>query len=179
MRIWEEKHVRLALRLLAVFTFAGIAALGKYLHPSWGIPGSSAIMWLSILVAGKAAVRMDGAGTLMGVGMAAWGIPIGLENTFGYNVLLYGITGLLIDLMFRIPHVDINHPIGAAAIGLVAHMAKYCFIIAAAFASTVTKHFVVVGLLNAALLHAAFGIASGLIGWALVYAGKKAARRAS
>jgi hypothetical protein len=160
--------VRIILQILMVVGFSALTAIAKKAHPSMGIPGSSAVYWLTAMVIGRSVTRWDGAGFLTGIGVAAWGIPIGLENTFTYNIGLYGVSGLLLDILARIPKIDICHPLGAAVCSLFAHMAKYGFIVYAALSSSVTKHFLVVGLLNSALLHAAFGIAAGLLGWGLV-----------
>ena len=167
-RLWSDKRTRFLLKLLLIVGFSALTAVAKRLHPSMGIPGSSGVFWLTAMIIGRSTVKMDFSGTLMGAGVAAWGIPFGLEHTFGYNILLYGITGLLLDLMLKIPKVSLSNPIGAAVCGLVAHMAKYGFIVYGALATSVTKHFIVVGFLNSAALHAAFGIAAGLIGWGVV-----------
>jgi hypothetical protein len=159
--------------------FSALTAIAKKAHPSMGIPGSSGVYWLTAMIIGRSVTRWDGAGFLTGVGVAAWGIPIGLEHTFGYNVALYGCAGLLMDIVSRLPKIDIRHPVGAILCGFTAHMAKFGFIVYAALATSVTKHFLIVGLLNSALLHAAFGIAAGLLGWGLVKAGQYCAKRVS
>lgn len=172
LRLWQDKRVRIATKLILIAAFSALAAAAKDLHPSVGIPGSSAIFWLTAMVIGRAAVKMEFTGTLTGIGVAAWGIPFGLENSFGYRILLYGLTGLLLDIMTKLPKISLDNPIGAAVCGLTAHVAKFGFIVFAALSSSVTKHFVLVGFLNSALLHAAFGIAAGLIGWSIVKSGQ-------
>jgi hypothetical protein len=167
-RLWSDRRTRLLLKLLLIVGFSALTAVAKRLHPSMGIPGSSAVFWLTAMVVGRSVVKTELTGTLTGLGVAAWGIPLGLEHTFGYNVLLYGASGLLLDVMTRLPKMGVEHPVGAALSGLVAHMAKYGFIVYAAVTASVTKHFIVVGFLNSAALHALFGAAAGIIGWAIV-----------
>jgi hypothetical protein len=166
--IWHNRWLRIAIQLILVVGFSALTAAAKRIHPSLGIPGSSGILWLTAMVTGRLVTRWDGAGFLTGMGTAVWGIPIGLEHTFVYDLALYGCAGLLIDIIARLPKIDIRHPVGAMLCGFGAHMAKYGFIVAAALSSSVTKHFLLVGLLNSALLHAAFGIAAGLVAWGVV-----------
>ncbi|MCX5998819.1 MAG: hypothetical protein NTU41_04310 [Chloroflexi bacterium] len=174
---WRDAKVTMALQIMLLIGLSGVAAVGKRIHPSMAIPGSSAVFWLAPLLAARLAVKRDGAGTFAGLCVAAWGIPIGLGHTFGYNAALYGATGLTLDLAARLPRVNIRHVIGAVVCGLLAHMAKFAFITVAAAMSPATKHFLIVGLLNSALLHAAFGIASGLIGYGLFKVGERALDR--
>jgi len=155
-------------RVRQLIAFSALTAVAKKAHPSLGIPGSGGIFWLTAMIMARAFIKTEVTGTLTGVGVAAWGIPFGLEHTFGYNVLLYGASGLLLDMMTRIPKISLENPLGAAVCGIVAHMAKFGFIVFAAVTASVTKHFIVVGFLTSAGLHAAFGIAAGIIGWAVV-----------
>jgi len=165
--------------LLLIAAFSALTAVAKNAHPSMGIPGSSGVFWLTVMIMARAVVKTDITGTLTGVGVAAWGVPFGLEHTFGYNVLLYGASGLLLDAMTKIPKISLENPLWAALCGLVAHMAKFGFIVYAAMTASVTKHFLVVGILNSAGLHAAFGIAAGVIGWAIVKGGRFGMKRIS
>jgi len=110
-------------------------------------------------------VRRDGGGVLMGATVAVMGIPVGLNNSFMHNLGLYGLTGLALDIMARVPKINIRNPFGAISSGAAAHMVKFGFITGAAYASSVTKHFLIFGVAQAAALHLAFGAAAGLIGW--------------
>jgi hypothetical protein len=94
-----------------------------------------------------------------------WGIPVGLEQGFGHNLMSFGIAGVLLDGTARIPKISIRKWWGAIICALVANMAQFGFIIYTALSATVTKHFQIVGLLNSTLLHIGFGIAAGIIGW--------------
>jgi hypothetical protein len=163
--IYNNKKVRFIVQLLFVIGMGVATAYGKKLHPSMGIPGSSAVWWLAPMMAGKIAVRRDGSGVLMGATVALCTIPIGLEHTTVYNLGLYGATGLVLDMFPHIPRANIRNPFGAITCGILAHMVKYGFILSAALTSSVTKHFLVVGILESAGLHFAFGAAAGLIGW--------------
>jgi hypothetical protein len=176
-KLWADKRVRIAVNLLLITVFSALTALAKNMHPSVGIPGSSAIFWLTAMITGRSVVKMEFAGLLIGCGTAAWGIPIGLEHTFGYNVLLYGASGLLLDAMTKIPKISLDNLFGAALCGLTAHMAKYGFIVYAAVATSVSKHFIIVGFVKSAAFHAAFGIAAGLIAWGIVKASRLGIKR--
>jgi hypothetical protein len=165
--------------LLLIAAFSALTAFAKKAHPSVGIPGSSAIFWLTAMIAGRSVVKTEFAGLLIGCGTAAWGMPMGLEHTFGYNILLYGASGLLLDVMTKMPKISLDNPIGAALSGLTAHMAKYGFIVYAAMATSVSKHFIIVGFIKSAALHAAFGIAAGLIAWGIVKAARLGLKRLS
>lgn len=162
---WQDKRVRTLIQVLCLIGVGAVASCAKSLSPSPGIPGSSSILWLSPLIAGRALIRRDGAGLLMGTTMALWGIPMGLHNSLMHNLGLYGFTGLALDIAARLPHVNIRNPFGAILCGALAHMVKFGYIVSAALISSSTKHFLIVGLVKAAFLHLAFGAAAGLIGW--------------
>ena len=174
---WQDKRVRALAQVLCLIGIGGIAALAKRASLPLGIPGHSAILWLTPLVVGRALIRKDGAGTLMGISVALWGLPIGLGggvfHGFVHNLGLYGFTGLALDLSARLPHINIRNPFGAIFCGAIAHMIKFAFIVTAALTSSVTTHFLLVGFLKSAGLHLAFGAAAGLIGW-LIYKGGQA-----
>ncbi len=176
---WLDKRVRALVQVLCLIGIGAVAAVAKNASLPLGIPGHSAILWLTPLVAGRALIKRDGAGTLMGVSVALWGIPIGLGggvfHGFLHNLGLYGFTGLALDLSARLPHVNIRNPFGAIFCGAVAHMIKFAFIVTSALTSSVTTHFLLVGFLKSAGLHLAFGAAAGLIGW-LVYKGGQSAK---
>ncbi|MBI4181187.1 MAG: hypothetical protein HY528_04575 [Chloroflexi bacterium] len=165
VRWGQSQKVKTLRQVLLLVGIGVVATLAKRLEPSLGIPGSSAPLWLGTLVAGRAIVRRDGAGVLMGASVAVMGIPVGLNNTFLHNLSLYGLTGLSLDIIARLPKINIRNPLGAIVCGASAHMVKFGFIIGAAYASPVTKHFLVVGLTQAALLHLTFGATAGIIGW--------------
>jgi len=165
LSLYNNKKVRLLAQILFVIGMGVATAYGKKLHPSMGIPGSSAVWWLAPMMAGKIAVRRDGSGVLMGATVAMCTIPIGLEHTMVYNLGLYGATGLVLDMFPHIPGVNIRNAFGAIACGILAHMVKFGFILSAALSSSVIKHFLIVGTLESAGLHLAFGAAAGLVGW--------------
>ena len=175
--IWDNRWVRIGLQVLLLVIFSAIAAAAKRIHPSMGIPGSSAPFWLAAMIIARSTMRWDGAGLLTGAGVAVWGIPIGLENTFMHNLLLYSLSGVVLDLMVRIPHMDIRRPVGAVLCGLMAHMVKFGFIVVSAMSATITMHFEIVGLLNSAGLHIAFGIAAGIVGWIVFRGGQTGFKR--
>jgi hypothetical protein len=174
---WEHRGFRVAVQALLVVIFSTAAAYGKSIHPAMGIPGSSSLYWLGPMILGATVMRWKGSGVLMGVGMGFWTMPFGLQHTMGYNMMLYGSTGLLIDLIAHLPKMNIRNPFGAIITGLGAHLAKFAFIMGGAALSSVTKHFVLVGVLNSLGLHIAFGIAAGFCGWAVFRLGQGAGKK--
>lgn len=164
-RPWQPGAIHTVIQMLLLIGIGGVAALAKRIEPSLGIPGSSAPLWLGTLVAGRAIVRRNGGGTVMGVALALWGIPIGLHNSLLFNIGLYGFTGVALDLASRLPKMNLTNPLSALVCGASAHMVKFLFIVGAAYAATVSKHFLVVGLVKSALLHLGFGAGAGLVGW--------------
>ncbi len=163
--LYHNDKVRLIAQILFVIGIGVAAAYGKKLHPSMGIPGSSAVWWLAPMMAGKICVRRDGSGLLMGGTIAACTIPIGLEQTFVYNLGLYGCAGLVLDMFPHIPGVNIRNPFGAIACGAAAHMVKFVFILSPVLTSSIAKHFLFVGILESASLHLIFGTIAGFAGW--------------
>jgi hypothetical protein len=171
--LWEDWRVRIALKFLFLIGIGYLAAVGKRLHPSMGIPGSSALWWLTPMVFGKITVPQRGSGLLMGATVALTTIPIGLNHTAFYNFGLYGFTGLALDVFSSLPKMNIRNPFGAVFCGMTAHLVKFGFILIIAITGSVTKHFLIVGMLQSAGLHLAFGAAAGLVGWGVVKAVKK------
>ena len=55
-------------------------------------------------------------------------------------------------------------------------MVKFGFILGASLSSPVTKHFVIIGIMQSFALHVASGIASGLLAW-IVYLAYDLAKR--
>jgi hypothetical protein len=172
---FQHPAVRITLQILLLLGMGLLATLGKNASLSLGIPGSSAPLWLAPLILGRALVRRDGAGTLMGVSVALMGVPIGINNGLAHNLWLYGMTGLALDIVARLPKIHITVWWGAIICGAIAHMVKFGFIFSASFFSVTTKHFILLGVLQSAALHLGFGIAAGLVGWG-VYRGIKFAR---
>jgi hypothetical protein len=115
----------------------------------------------------------------MGISVALWGIPVGINNGIVHNLGLYGFTGLALDLSARLPHINIRNPFGAIFCGAIAHMIKFAFLMTAALTSSVTTHFMIFGILKSAGLHLAFGAAAGLIGWLVYKAGKEGKNKLS
>jgi hypothetical protein len=164
-RLWQNAKVRAILQILFLLSMGGVAAWAKSVGLPLGIPGSNGVLWLAPLVAGCIITNKRGAGVFMGMSMAAWGIPMGINHEFIYNFCLYGIAGLTLDLAAMLPLVNIRNPFGAIFCGVLAHMVKYLFIMQSAYIGSVVRDFMFVGLDKAALLHLAFGAAAGLLGW--------------
>jgi hypothetical protein len=175
--LWEHRGFRIAVQALLVVGFSALAVFGKAIHPSIGVPGSSSIYWLAPMILAGGVMRWPGAGLLTGVGVGCWSMPFGLGHTMGYNLMLYGSTGLLIDVIARVPGVNIRNLLGAVVIGVGAHLTKFGFIMGAATMSSVLKHFLFVGVLNSLGLHIAFGITAGIVGWGIFKLGQGAGKK--
>ncbi len=171
---WQDTRVRTAAQILFLVGMGAVAVLMKKITFPLGIPGHSGVLWLGTLVAGRALVRRDGAGLLMGASMALWALPIGLNNKpFAYNLGLYAAAGLTLDIVARLPRISIRHPLGAIFCGMMAHIVKFGFVAVPALVSGVTKKFMLVGPVESGLLHLAFGAAAGLLGWGAYWVGQQ------
>jgi hypothetical protein len=175
LEFWHNPTVITLLQILFLIGVGTLAAFAKNASLSLGIPGSSAPLWLAPLVMGRAIVRRDGAGALMGISVAVMGIPIGLNNPFMHNLCLYGLAGVALDIGARLPKLVITTWYGAVICGVLAHMVKFGYIFGASFFSLTFKHFLLFGFLQSLALHIVFGAAAGMAGWA-VYRGYKYAR---
>lgn len=171
--LWQDARVRAAVKILFLIGMGYLAALGKHLHPSMGIPGSSAPWWLMPMMLGKLIVRDKGSGLLMGATVSMATVPIGLNHTMFYNFGLYGVTGLMLDTMDWLPRTNIRGFFGAVLAGGAAHLGKFTFIFTMAMTSSITKHFLIVGVLQSFGLHLMWGVISGLLAWFLFRSGKK------
>ena len=177
--VWQNKWLRIATQALLIIIFSATTALAKRIHPSIGIPSSSAPFWLSMMVLARCTTNWKGAGTLLGIGTALWGIPMGLEQSFGQNLASFAIAGAALDLMMMIPKMNIRRWWGAIACALAANMFQFAVIIYFSLTATVVKHFQIVGILNSIGLHIVFGIAAGLMGWVVFRGGQMGFRRLS
>jgi len=171
--LWQNSKVRTLLQVLFLLGMGALATYAKSISLPLGIPGHSAVLWLGVLVAGRTLVNKNGAATLMGASMALWVIPMSgwrmpdgfATNGIFYNMGLYGLTGLALDLSARIPRMNIRHWFGALLCGMLAHMAKFGFIMLTTYFNPITRHFVLFGVLKSFGLHVLFGALAGLLGW--------------
>lgn len=157
----------LLLQILGVVLFGALTVIGKKATMDLGISGHSALLWLSIMIAGRALIQREGVGFALGVSTALWGIPGGLNHSLLHNIGLYGSTGIVLDLAARSSFLDIRRPLGAIIAGAMAHMVKFLFIIGKASLSVTAKRFVLFGLLQSGTLHLIFGLGAGLIGYGI------------
>lgn len=157
----------LLLQILGIVLFGALAAVGKKATMDLGIAGHSALLWLSVMVAGRALIQRDGAGFAIGLSTALWGMPAGFNNSLLHNIGLYGTTGLVLDLAARSSLLDLRHPLGAIVGGALAHMVKFGFILGKASISVTARRFVLMGVLQSATLHLFFGLVAGLAGFGI------------
>jgi len=170
---WRNTRIKIAIQVLLLIVFSAVAAAGKQWAPSMQIPGSSGFFWLGPLILGRMVVKRHGAGTVMGAGMAVWGLVLGFDKPMATNLALYGITGAVLDLVAAIPLINIRNFFGAIICGFAAHMVKFGFVVTSAFAFAGAKHFMIFGLAKSALTHAGIGIALAIMAWALYKAGER------
>ncbi len=166
---WQDAKVRALCQIVFLVGMGALAAFGKSIHPSIGVPGSSAVYWLTPMIVGKVFVKKAGSGLLMGSCVGAFSLSMGLNHSVIYNLGLYGGTGLLLDAGAALPKVKITSILGTMFCGMLAHMAKFGYIMVAASLASTTKRFILFGVLKSASLHAAFGLAAGIIGWLIYY----------
>ncbi|MBF0406887.1 MAG: hypothetical protein HQM10_06015 [Candidatus Riflebacteria bacterium] len=141
-----------------------VTAFAKKLTFHLGIPGHSAILWLGSMIACRNIIGNKGAGTLIGISTALWGVPMGLNNAVIYNIGLYGAAGIVLDLIAMVPQINTSKVTSAVLSGIAAHAMKFCFLVCSTLSSTVIKKFVLFGFLQSAFLHVFFGAIAGLTG---------------
>ncbi|NQV05437.1 hypothetical protein HQ535_02720, partial [bacterium] len=141
-----------------------VAALAKrYLDFSLGIPGHAGVGWIAVLVSSRLITGRIGMGMVTGLSMAAFGVPLGLGHSLGYNALLYGMSGALLDtgVLIRLP---LHKAWGATLAGAIIHLAKFGFVFANALLSGVVKNVEVYGFIMSMRNHVFFGALGGLLG---------------
>jgi hypothetical protein len=171
--MWQNARVRALLQVLFLIGMGALTTVAKGISLPLGIPGHSGLFWLGVMVAGRTFVRRNGAATLMGASVAFWVYPLAFmhlpdglaTNGLFYNLGLYGGTGLALDLLARLPKVNIRNPLGAVFCGAMAHLVKFGFIFVPTLFSPVVRHFMFFGTLKSAGLHVLFGAGAGLLGW--------------
>lgn len=175
---WEARRRRpgAADLFLVVAVGLGAALAKRYLDFHLGIPGHAGVGWIASLLAGTVTIRRPGAGAAAGVAMAAWGVPVGLGHSLAYNAGIYGLSGGVIDVT-RAIGVRIHRPIGAIVAGASAHVAKYGYVLAVAWASGIVRRVEVYGLLAALRNHIGFGAVGGLVGWLAMWSGRRVVAR--
>lgn len=154
-----------------------VAALAKrYLDFHLGIPGHAGVGWIAVLVCGRLINGRVGMATIAGLSMGLWGVPVGLGHSLGYNVMLYGMAGALLDsgTMVRLP---LHRAWGAGLAGIIVHVAKFGVVIGHAWVSGILRRVEVYGFVRALGNHIVFGALGGVLGWALWRAGPRLRRR--
>lgn len=151
-----------------------VAALAKrYLDFHLGIPGHAGVGWIAVLVSGALTTRRAGMATMAGVAMGLWGVPVGLNHSLGYNMVLYGLAGAALDsrALMRLP---LHRPWGALVAGTTVHLAKFAFVFANAWLVLTVRNVEIFGFVGALANHLVFGAIGGLSGWALWRYGDRA-----
>ena len=121
---WRKKWVRVVAQILVLVGLGAAAAALKRVEPGLGIPGSSAPLWLPPLVFSRTVVNRQGTASVVGISMALWGIPLGLNHELSYNLGLHGGTGIAIDLIGSLPWVKVTSLFGAILSGTFGHMSN-------------------------------------------------------
>jgi len=148
-----------------------VAALAKrYLDLHLGIPGHAGVGWIAVLISGRLFNGRAGMATVAGLSMGLWGVPVGLGHSLGYNMMLYGLAGSLLDsgTLIRLP---MHRVWGAAVAGVTIHLAKFGFVFANAWISDILRRVEIFGFLGALANHLIFGAAGGILGWMVWRAG--------
>jgi hypothetical protein len=172
-RLRQATHRSWVLDVLLAIAVGFAAALAKrYLDWHLGIPGHAGIGWIAVLVSGALANPRRGMTALAGVSMAVWAVPLGLGHAFGYNAVLYGSSAAALEaaILFRLP---VARWWGAAIGGAAVHLVKYSCIVMWAWFSGIVRNFEIYGLLAALRNHLVFGMAGGLVGWAVLATGRR------
>jgi hypothetical protein len=156
--------------LLAVLIGLLAALAKRHLDFHLGIPGHAGVGWIAVLISGRLLNGRIGMATVVGLSMGLWGVPVGLGHSIGYNMMLYGLAGSLLDsgTLIRLP---LHRVWGAAVAGVTIHLAKFGFIFANAWIADTLRRVEVFGFLGALANHLVFGAAGGMLGWAMWRAG--------
>lgn len=151
---------------LIAIAVGGVAALAKrYLDFHLGLPGHAGVGWIGVLILGRLLNSRPGMATVAGLSMGLLAVPVGIGHSMGYNVLLYGLAGAVLDsgALLRLP---LNRAWGAATAGVIVHLAKFGFTFGNAWISGIVKRVELYGFLAALRNHIVFGILGGLVAWA-------------
>ncbi len=163
-RIASEAHANLAAQLLFLVFMGGLVAVSRrYFDLHLGIPGHTGLLWIFLMVTGRAVAKRDGAGVVMGASAALWGAGIGLNHSLHYNLALYSLTGLGLDLAARAFRTDLRHPLLALAAGAMAHAVKFLFILGYAVGLGLPKNIFIIGVATSFGYHLLFGALGGLL----------------
>lgn len=148
----------------------------KHLDFHLGIPGHAGVGWIAVLISGRLLNGRPGMSAVAGVSMGLWSAPVGLGHSLGYNVALYGSVAALLDLP-GLRRLTGSRVFGAMTAGVIVHVAKFVFVLANVWLSSVVRNVELYGLSSALVNHVAFGAAGGLVGWGLWHTGRTAAAR--
>jgi len=150
--------------LISALIIAGRAYLRIPMH----VPGHSGVIWMALLVVGKAASGKRWGGTLIGLvtGILALAIVPGKEGVL--TGLKYLAPGITLDLITPLLGGRLDKPWTAAIAASVAHVAKNITALLVGWALGIPAGFLVVGVGGAMTLHAVFGFIGGWLGALLI-----------
>jgi len=160
---------------IAAATGLGVALAKRYLDFHLGIPGHSGLFWVAALLLGASQGRA-GTGVAAGIAVGAWGVPLGLGHSIGYNMALYASAGGALDALRLTRWLSVERLPGAIVAGTSMHLAKLAYITTYASATGLVKHFHLLGFAPTAFNHALFGAGAGILAWAALRATRRRAR---
>ncbi len=157
----QVTRAELAWLLGCALLFWALKGTGKLLE---GIPGHAAAFWVPVLFLARAGVPRPGAGACTGpLGGARWGLPTGKS----LGLAGYVAAGLALDA-FALRGDRLRWLPLALLAGVLCSLAKFSFHNIPAAVLGAHASFLAWGMAPVAGLHNFFGMAGGLIGWALV-----------
>ena len=162
----STRNRSIAASLMIAVAVGFVAAVAKrYLDFHLGLPGHAGVGWIGVLFFGRLVNGRSGMATVAGLSMGLLAVPVGIGHSMGYNVVLYGMAGAVLDsgVLQRLP---LHRMWGAAIAGAAVHLAKFGFTFGNASISGIVKNVELYGFLAALRNHLIFGLLGGLVGWA-------------
>lgn len=168
----------LAVQVVFLVFIGGLVVVSRrYLDLSLGIPGHTGFLWMFFMVVGVGMVQRKGAGLLIGASAAVWGEVFGLPRSFGYNMVMYSLAGLTIDMTLTLLHLRAATPLGGMVAGTAGHIAKYVFHTGYSMKWAIASNALTLGIATSLGFHILFGAAGGLLGGLVLWRGKKVISR--
>ena len=165
-----DDHPRISQReILLLLALALLVLLGTAgLHLRVKAPGHSGVLWMALLVAARLLVARTGAATAVGLMSAGIGILAGVGDKGALDTFVtYATPGLAVDIVAAFAPPGVLLCVLAGVAGNVLKLA-----IKAVLESWIGARmgFLGVGIGSSLLAHALFGVAGGLLGYAVARA---------